>query len=147
MPSLHRAVAPAGWDVPPPEPEEPLAEELLPPLPEEPELAWCVAVAAGLTVLVTVTVGCGLAALVTVTVGAGAAVCVAVAVVVAVTVTSGRGVALELAWLDPVLAIVAPMTNSVNPPAHTRLRLCNGRMSGMGTGSGGRTDHGGPGWF
>jgi hypothetical protein len=136
-------VAPAGWDVPPPELEEPPDDELLPPLPEVPELDRCVVVAAGLTVLVTVTVGCGVAVLVTVTVGAGAAVWVAVAV----TVTLGRGVALELASLEPPLAIVAPMTNSVNPPAHTRLRLCNGRMSGMRTGSGGRTAHGGPGWF
>ncbi|MEU4152824.1 hypothetical protein [Streptomyces sp. NPDC026659] len=92
---------------------------------------------AGCAVLVTVTVGRGSGVAVTVTVGAGAGVCVAVAV----TVTFGRG-APSLAELDPPPPMADPATSSAMPPAHTRLRLYSGRMSGIRTGSGGWTPHG-----
>ncbi|MFK0288141.1 hypothetical protein ACIQVL_47820 [Streptomyces sp. NPDC090499] len=120
----------------PPELDEP--PDVEPPLPvlEDPELDLCVATDAGLAVLVTVTVGAGDADFVTVTAGAGAA----VFRVVAVTVTVGRGVGLAALELPPPNA--APTESSTKPPTHTRLRLCSGRISGMRTGSGGRTAHG-----
>ncbi|WP_399133746.1 hypothetical protein [Streptomyces sp. Li-HN-5-11] len=138
---MHKAVAPAESDVPPELDEPPNDEPPLPLLlPDELEPDVCVVADAGLAVLVTVTVGAGAADFVTVTAGAGAADFVAVAVMV----TVGLGAGLAALELPPPTA--APTASSTKPPAHTRLRLCRGRMSGMRTGSGGWTAHG-PGWY
>jgi hypothetical protein len=139
VPSLHRAVAPAGWEVEPPEIEEPPDDPPEDP-PDDPPLVldlW-VAGGLGLAVVVTVTVARGVAVAVTVTAGRGAAVVVAVAV----TVTAGRGA--ELAALGSPPPNARPIESSAKPPIHTRLRRCSGRASGMRGGRGGGAAHCGP---